>query len=52
MLSERQFGFRKRSSTQSAVTFFSDFIRTNMDRGLMTGAVFIDLQKAFDTWTL
>eukprot|EP00795_Rhopilema_esculentum_P017922 gene17922-biopygen753 len=49
MLSERQFGFRKRSSTQHAVTFFSDFIRTNMDRGLMTGAVFIDLRKAFDT---
>ena len=49
VLSERQFGFRKRSSTQHAVTFFSDFIRTNMDRGLMTGAVFIDLRKAFDT---
>jgi len=49
MLSERQFGFRKRSSTQHAVTFFSDFIRTNMDKGLMTGAVFIDLRKAFDT---
>ena len=49
MLSERQFGFRKRSSTQHAVTFFSDFIRTNMDRGLMTGAVFIDLWKALKT---
>ena len=43
MLSERQFGFRTRSSTQHAVTFFSDFIRTNMDKGLMTGDVFIDL---------
>ena len=43
MLSERQFGFRNRSSTQHAVTFFSDFIRTNMDKGVMTGAVFIDL---------
>ena len=49
MLSKRQFGFRNRSSTQHAVTFFSDFIRTNMDKGLMTGAVFIDLRKAFDT---
>ena len=49
MLSERQFGFRNRSSTQHAVTFFSDFIRTIMDKGLMTGAVFIDLRKAFDT---
>ena len=49
MFSEKQFGFRKRSSTQHAVSFFSDFIRTNMDKGLMTGAVFIDLRKAFDT---
>ena len=32
-----------------AVTLFTDFIRTNMDKGLMTGAVFIDLRKAFDT---
>ena len=49
MLWEKQFGFRKRSSTQHAVSFFSDFIRTNMDKGLITGAVFIDLRKAFDT---
>ena len=49
MLSERQFGFCNKSSTQHAVTFFSVFIRTNMDKDLMTGAVFIDLQKAFDT---
>ena len=49
MLSERQFGFRNKSSTQHAVTLSTDFIRTNMDNGLMTGAVFIDLRKAFDT---
>ena len=29
--------------------FFSDFIKTNMDRGLMTGAAFIDLWKALKT---
>ena len=32
MLSERQFGFRNKSSTQHAVTLFTDFIRTNMDK--------------------
>ena len=49
MLSERQFGFRHKSSTQHAVTSFADFIRTNMDKGQMSGAVFIDLRKAYDT---
>ena len=49
LLYRRQFGFRKRSSTQHAVTLFSESIRKNMDKGLMTGAVFIDLSKAFDT---
>ena len=49
LLSRRQFGFRNRSSTQHAVTLFSDSIRKNMDKSLMTGAVFIDLSKAFDT---
>ena len=28
---------------------FSDFIRRGMDQGLLTGAVFIDLRKAFDS---
>ena len=49
LLSRRQFGFRYRSSTQHALTFSSDSFRKNMDRGLMTGAVFIYLSKAFDT---
>ena len=49
LLSRRQFGFRNRSSTQHAVTLFSDSIRKIMDKSLITGAVFIDLSKAFDT---
>ena len=49
LLSKNQFGFRTRSSTQHAVTKFSDSIRLNMDKGLMTGAIFIDLRKVFDT---
>ena len=32
---------------QHAVTLFSAAIRKNMDKGLLTGAVFIDLSKAF-----
>ena len=48
-LSQSQFGFRKGSSTQHAVTLFSDAIRQAMDTGMLTGAVFVDLSKAFDT---
>ena len=46
-LSNKQFGFRTKSSTHHAVTKFSDSIRQNMEKGLMTGALFIDLRKAF-----
>ncbi len=49
LLSKNQFGFRTKSSTQHAVTKLLDSIRQNMDKGLMTGAVFVDLRKAFDT---
>lgn len=44
-----QSGFRKNFSTQTAVTLFTDTIRRNMDLGLLTGAIYIDLKKAFDT---
>ena len=36
-------------STETAVTYFADEILMNMDNGLVTGAVFIDLAKAFNT---
>ena len=45
ILSTIQFGFRK----GIAATFFLDEIRHNMNLGQMTGAIFIDLSKAFDT---
>ena len=48
VLSEHQSGFRKRHSTQPAVTYLSDFILEHMDKQKLTGAVFIDLKKAFD----
>jgi hypothetical protein len=49
LLSKHQFGFRKGRSTETAVTLFLDKIRKNMDSGKLTGAIFIDLSKAFDT---
>ena len=36
-------------STELAVTLFTDFIRKEADKGSLTGAIFIDLSKAFDT---
>ena len=36
-------------STETAVTYFADEIHMNMNKGLVTGSVFIDLAKAFDT---
>ena len=48
MLTSCQFGFRKRYNTELAVTLLTDNIRRAMDHGKLTGAVFVDLQKAFD----
>ena len=48
-LSPYQCGFRKNHSTETAAIAFTDSVRRNMDQGLFTGAVFIDLRKAFDT---
>ena len=44
-----QSGFRSAHSTDTALTFLADKLRANMDEGLHTGMVLIDLQKAFDT---
>ncbi len=49
LLNPYQCGFRKGHSTELAVLSFTDSIRRNMDQGLLTGAVFVDLSKAFDT---
>ena len=48
-LSQNQSAFRKNRSTQHPVTYLSDYVREHMDRGEMTGAMFIGLKKAFDT---
>ena len=49
LLRDSQFGFRPRRSTELACTLLLDDIRKNMDNGLLTGAIFLDLSKAFDT---
>ena len=48
-LSPYQCGFRKKHSTETDVIYFTDSVRRNIDQGLLTGAVFVDLRKAFDT---
>jgi len=49
LLSQKQFGYRRKRSTELAATLFADNIRKESDKGLVSGAVFIDLSKAFDT---
>ena len=39
-------GFRKNFSTETAVTFFVHEIRRNINNGLLTGAVLIDLNRS------
>ena len=49
ILSEAQSGFRKNHSTITALLKVTDDWLSAIDHGLLTGAVFIDLRKAFDT---
>lgn len=49
LLSPAQFGFRRGCSTQQAVTYLTEFIRMNADKGNCTGALYLDLRKAFDS---
>ena len=48
MLADQQFGFRRKRSTELAVTLFTDDIRKYVDAKNL-GSVFIDFSKAFDT---
>ena len=41
-------GFPKKHSTETAVVYLTDYMLEHMDRHMITGAVFIDLKKAFD----
>ena len=49
LLSPRQFSFRRGGSTELAITLFFNKVHRAMDKGQLTGTLFIDLRKAFDT---
>ena len=49
LISTKQFGFRPKLSTTSALTSFADEVLLHMESGELCGAVFLDLTKAFDT---
>ena len=49
ILSDVQYGFRKKHSTQHTLLDIINTIQYNMDHKRLTCAVFIDLAKAFDT---
>ncbi len=48
ILSPFQSGFRSNFSTSTALLKFTNDIFSSFDRGQLTGAIFIDLSKAFD----
>ena len=49
LLYNYQSGFRKKHSTDFCLSYLNDKILKGFDRGMMTGMILIDLQKAFDT---
>lgn len=49
LLSAKQYGFRPKLSTGTAILHFTDHVLKNMDSGQLTAAVSLDLTKAFDT---
>lgn len=49
LLSPLQSGFRPLHSTSTCLTHVTNALLENIDKGLLTGLVFLDLSKAFDT---
>ena len=49
LLTPFQSGFRKGNSTSTCLLNTSNTWLANMDRGLINGAIFLDLKKAFGT---
>ena len=49
LLSDMQFEYRSKYSTELATALFIDSIRSSGDKELLSGAVYLDLSKAFDT---
>ena len=49
LLYDFQSGFRHGFSTDTCLTYLTDYIRVQMDKGHLVGMLLLDLQKAFDT---
>ena len=49
ILCDQQSGFRPKHSTVTTLLSVQDYVVDNMQKGLLTGVVFLDLKKAFDT---
>ena len=49
MLSDRQGGFQKGTSTMASIAELNDNLLSNVNKGLTSLAAIIDLRKAFDT---
>ena len=49
VISEKQFGFRKKHSTQHALVNLTDFLYEKLDNSETAAVVFLDLSKAFET---
>lgn len=49
LLCKQQYGFRQKSNTNTAIFDFTTSIQRALDRKKKTGAIFIDLKKAFET---
>ena len=48
IMSESQFGFRKKMSTETAIMKFMDYVHSGLYSKHYVGTVFMDLSKAFD----
>ena len=49
LLNKKQFGFQSRKSSTDAVLYFIEKIKGNLENNNDTGAVFLDLAKAFNS---
>ena len=49
LLSPSQSGFRPLQSTSTCLAHVTNTLLQNIEKGLLTGLVFLDLSKAFDT---
>ena len=49
LLYKYQSSFRANVSANSCLEQLTDFVLTGIDKGMHTGKILIDLQKAFDT---